>query len=90
MNYDRKQRIDLPAASWLQKALRPHQIKRPAQAADQACIGGQDDRAPVGHTKNASVTNGAGEARNGKSKKTLKGDFGISQLTGTPALSHRS
>lgn len=30
----------------------------------------------LGHTKNASVANAAGNARNGKSKKTLKGDFG--------------
>jgi putative transposase len=30
----------------------------------------------LGHTKNASVANTAGNARNGKSKKTLKGDFG--------------
>lgn len=30
----------------------------------------------LGHTKNASVSNAAGNARNGKSKKTLKGDFG--------------
>jgi putative transposase len=30
----------------------------------------------LGHPKNASVTNAAGNARNGKSKKTLKGDFG--------------
>ena len=30
----------------------------------------------LGHTKNASVANVAGNARNGKSKKTLKGDFG--------------
>ena len=30
----------------------------------------------MGHTKNASVANAAGNARNGKSKKTLKGDFG--------------
>jgi putative transposase len=30
----------------------------------------------LGHTKNASVANAAGNARNGKSKKMLKGDFG--------------
>ena len=30
----------------------------------------------LGHTKNASVANPGGNARNGKSKKTLKGDFG--------------
>ena len=30
----------------------------------------------LGHSKNASVANAAGNARNGKSKKTLKGDFG--------------
>ena len=30
----------------------------------------------LGHPKNASVANAAGNARNGKSKKTLKGDFG--------------
>ena len=30
----------------------------------------------LGHTKNSSVANAAGNARNGKSKKTLKGDFG--------------
>jgi putative transposase len=30
----------------------------------------------LGHAKNASVANTAGNARNGKSKKTLKGDFG--------------
>ena len=30
----------------------------------------------LGHTKNASVAKAAGNARNGKSKKTLKGDFG--------------
>ena len=30
----------------------------------------------LGHPKNASVAYVAGNARNGKSKKTLKGDFG--------------
>ncbi len=30
----------------------------------------------LGHAKNASVANTDGNARNGKSKKTLKGDFG--------------
>ena len=30
----------------------------------------------LGHAKNASVANAAGNARKGKSKKTLKGDFG--------------
>ena len=30
----------------------------------------------LGHDKNAPVTNPGGNARNGKSKKTLKGEFG--------------
>ena len=30
----------------------------------------------LGHAKNESVANPAGNTRNGKSKKTLKGDFG--------------
>ena len=30
----------------------------------------------MGHSKNASVANAAGNARNGKSKKTIKGEFG--------------
>jgi putative transposase len=48
----------------------------------------------LGHTKNASVANAAGNARNGKSKKTLKGDFGELPIdvpvTAMPALSLRS
>ena len=30
----------------------------------------------LGHTKNGSVTNPVGNTRNGKSSKTLKGEFG--------------
>jgi putative transposase len=30
----------------------------------------------LGHDKHAPVTNSAGNARNGKSRKTLKGEFG--------------
>ena len=30
----------------------------------------------LGHKKNAAVSNGTGNARNGKSRKTLKGEFG--------------
>ena len=32
--------------------------------------------AHLGHAKNEAVTNPAGNARNGKSSKTLKGEFG--------------
>ena len=34
----------------------------------------------LGHDKNAPVTNPGGNARNGKSKKTLKGEFGVISL----------
>lgn len=42
---------------------------------DRACFRGQDDRTS-GPPQNASVANPGGNALNGKSKKTRKGDFG--------------
>jgi hypothetical protein len=43
----------------------------------------------LGHTNNASVANTAGNVRNGKSKKTLKGDFGELPI-GSPCDRHAS
>lgn len=43
----------------------------------------------LGHTKNANVANPAGNVRNDKSKKTLKGDFG-EQLIVVPRCRHAS
>ena len=80
MTHDRKQRIDRPAARWLQKkpedlvgenGLLKQLTKRLLERALEAEMTGH-----LGHPKNASVAIVAGNARNGKSKKTLKGDFG--------------
>lgn len=41
----------------------------------------------LGHAKNETVANPAGNTRNGKSKKTLKGDFGELPIDGRCQLS---
>jgi putative transposase len=50
-------------------------LKPAHQDAGRACAGSRDDRAP-GHGKSGSIFNAGGNARNGHSDKTLKGDFG--------------
>jgi putative transposase len=79
MNHDRQQRIDRPATGWQKKpedligenGLLKQLTKRLVERALEA-----EMTEHLGHAKNASVANTAGNARNCKSKKTLKGDFG--------------
>jgi putative transposase len=42
----------------------------------------------LGHDKNSPVTNADGNARNGKSKKTLKGEFGELPIEIPPTSPH--
>ncbi len=82
---DYKKPEDLIGANGLLKLLTKKLVERALQA---------EMAEHLGHAKNDTVANPAGNTRNGKSKKTLKGDFGELPIeipeTATAASSRKS